>query len=283
MISLWLIEERLALLPEIGKLVENSLPTSNLLEEKISYGPHPQQYIHLCMPKNPAARRCTTVFFLHGGGWNSGNPTLFRFIGHFFARKGYPTLLGGYRLAPDFHYPAQIEDMRSGLRCGLQALAARGVPVKKVVVGGQSAGAHLASLLVYNQPPGDQSIKDTDLIGGLFAISGPLNFAYCANPALHKMLADLFGEVSDWNNADPIRLIRGDEHIPALFIHGRRDPLVDVQNSISFAAALAESRSCPVEIHLVRGGHHADLVDIFLHDSLATRVLVNWLGQLDQP
>lgn len=279
---LWVIEERLALLHVVNKFIANSLPTSGLLEEKISFGEHPHQFVHLCIPDEPAKVKRSAVFFLHGGGWNTGNPTLFRFVGHFFARKGYPTLLGGYRLAPGFHFPAQLEDVRLGLECGIRALSSKNFPIDRVIVGGHSAGAHLASLLVYDRDSAPRETVDSKPIGGLIAISGPLNFSYCTNPSLQKMITNLLGEGASSDPADPIRFITGNERVPALFMHGLRDPLVDVQNSVSFAAALSESRTCPVEVHLIGHGHHADLLAMFLQNTRATQALTAWLGQRDK-
>jgi alpha-beta hydrolase superfamily lysophospholipase len=95
------------------------------------------------------------------------------------------------------------------------------------------------------------------------------------------MIADLMGDGYRWGMADPIRYIRGDETVPAVLIHGDRDPLVDLQNTLSFAKRLSRSRSCKVDVHLVRGGHHADLASLFLEDKPAARVFKNWLAVCD--
>ena len=282
MINPWVVEERVALLPTIGKLVAQSFPKPDLVEEKIRYGPDPQQIALLVWPGKPELRRRSAVLFLHGGGWNSGNPLLFRFVGHFFAGLGYPTLLGGYRLAPNFIFPTQMEDVYSGLDAGLQSLEQHGVGVDRVIVGGQSAGAQLAALLVYDRDKaGRPAALQGESIAGFYSISGPLSFADCTQPELLKMIADFVGEGIDWKTADPIRFIRGDEKQPALLIHGDRDPLVDLANTRVFADRLAESCANPVEVFLVRGGHHADLVALFVNDLPITQVLEKWLARCD--
>jgi acetyl esterase/lipase len=282
MINPWLVEERVALLPTIGKLLAKSFPKPDLAEEKISFGPDPKQVMLLVWPTRPELRRRSAVLFLHGGGWYSGNPLLFRFVGHFFAGLGYPTLLGGYRLAPNFTFPTQMEDVYSGLNAGLLALADHGVSVEQVIAGGQSAGAQLAALLVYDRyHAARMSALQGKSIAGFYSISGPLSFSDCSQPELLKMIADLMGEGVDWRAADPIQFIRGDEKVPALLIHGDRDPLVDMANTRAFAARLAESCSNPVEVFLVRGGHHADLVALFVNDLPITQVLEKWLARCD--
>jgi acetyl esterase/lipase len=282
MINPWIVEERVALVPVIGKAVAESLPHPGLMEARIRYGPHPQQTILLCWPAEGQPRRHSAVLFLHGGGWGWGSPHLFRFVGHFFAELGFPALLGGYRLAPGFHYPAQIDDVCSGLEAGLQVFAKRGVRVDQVIAGGQSAGAHLAALLVYDRSRSGWGDLRQELFNGFYSISGPLSFADCSQPALQKMIADFTENPINWEAADPIRYIRGDERVPALLVHGERDPLVDVENTLAFAARLAQNQTCRVEVNLVKEGHHADLAGLFVEDLPVSRVFKKWLLRCDR-
>ncbi|HMD88482.1 MAG TPA: alpha/beta hydrolase [Anaerolineaceae bacterium] len=282
MINSWVVEERVALLPTIGKLVAKSLPKPDLAEEKISFGPDFQQVMLLVWPTLPELRRRSAVLFLHGGGWYSGNPLLYRFVGHFFAGLGYPTLLGGYRLAPNNKFPTQMDDVYSGLKAGLLALGDNGINVEQLIVGGQSAGAQLAALLVYDRyHAARMSALQGKLIAGFYSISGPLSFADCNQPELLNMILDLMGDGVDWKAADPIQFIKGDEKVPALLIHGDRDPLVDMANTRAFANRLGESHSSQVELFVVHGGHHADLAALFVNELPITQVLEKWLAHCD--
>lgn len=282
MINSWVVEERVALLPTIGKLVAKSLPKPDLAEEKVSFGPDFQQVMLLVWPTLPELRRRSAVLFLHGGGWYSGNPLLYRFVGHFFAGLGYPTLLGGYRLAPNNKFPIQMDDVYSGLKAGLLALGDNGINVEQLIVGGQSAGAQLAALLVYDRYHAARiSALQGKLIAGFYSISGPLSFADCNQPELLNMILDLMGDGVDWNAADPIQFIQGDEKVPALLIHGDRDPLVDMANTRAFANRLGENHSSPVELFVVHGGHHADLAALFVNELPITQVLEKWLARCD--
>ena len=170
-----------------------------------------------------------------------------------------------------------MADIRAGLAAGLAALASAGIRVDRVIAGGQSAGAHLAGLLVYSRAEVPQ-----DMFGGFFSISGPLDFSACTHPSLQRMIADLLGPETGSELADPISNLRGDERVPALLIHGDRDPLVDLQNALSFAERLRIGGSSPVELHMVRGGHHADLAALFLKDLSVTLALERWLNRVDR-
>jgi len=278
----WVVEERMALVPVLGKVLAKSLPEHDLVEEKVPFGPHPNQYFYLCWPERAELRKHTAVLFLHGGGWSTGNPFLFRFIGHFFAGQGYPTILGGYRMAPEWHYPAHMDDVTSSLKIGVEELCEHGLEIERVVIGGQSAGGHLASLMVYDHSRPTREVISPAELAGFFSISGPLDFSVCHNPSLIQMIDDLMGDYSGWGAADPVHFIHKDERIPAFLVHGDRDPLVELENTLSFAKRLAHSRTCPVEVQIVRGGHHADLAAMFLEDWPATRAFLRWLARCDR-
>ena len=278
----WFVEDRVSLAPVLGKLVMHSLHRPDIKELLIPFGAHPQQKALLLWPSQAAARRRTLIYFIHGGGWSSGGPQLFRFIGHFFVELGFPTLLGGYRLAPEYRHPAQVEDCQAGWVAGLNALARRGIAVNRLILGGQSAGAQLAALLAF-----DRSRWQAKGLarGGYFSISGPISFDECVQPDLSRMIAGYIGsdDRQDWEAANPIRFLRSDETMPVLLIHGDSDPLVDAANVIAFARQLVLSPACPVELDLVPGGHHADLASIFVSDLPARKKFENWLLTWDQP
>ncbi len=278
-----LVEDRVGLISVLGKLVIHSLPNPDFREDRIHYGPDSHQNLLVFRPNEGWLERHTAVYFLHGGGWHSGSPTLYRFAGPYFAGLGFPTLVGGYRLAPEHIYPAQLDDVVNGLVAGLDLLADRGAEVKRVIVGGISAGAQLAALLVYDRLRQSNSPLPGEILAGFFSICGPLDFSYCTNPAISKMIEDFTGaDAANRELANPIRYLRGDEQVPAFFIHGKRDPLVDVQNTISFSTRLKQAGKCQVEVRLIKGGHHADLAALFVEDLPAGRAFERWLNRCDR-
>jgi acetyl esterase/lipase len=206
-----------------------------------------------------------------------GDPSSFRFIGRFFAERGFPTVLAGYRLAPKFRFPAQMEDVYAGLQAGIQAAREHGLPAKKILLGGQSAGAHLVSLLAYNRGELARHGLDSSLFAGMLLISGPLNFSVCTNRTITQLINDFVGDPANKDKADPMCYVQGDQVFPVLCVHGACDPLVEVQNSISFADQLNRAGTQRAQVHIVKGGHHSDLVALFLRGSPATQVLTDWL------
>ncbi len=144
----WQIAEYFSFIPLLFRMLPANRKQVETVE-KIPFGPHPLQYILFYQPKSPAPKAAPLVFFLNGGGWRYGTPQIFSFIGHFFARLGFPTALGGYRLVPAHRFPAQLEDAYAGLQTAIKAASERGIDAKRVLLGGQSAGAQLVSLISY--------------------------------------------------------------------------------------------------------------------------------------
>ncbi|MGM0585429.1 MAG: alpha/beta hydrolase [Pseudomonadota bacterium] len=79
---------------------------------------------------------------IHGGGWALGAPDQCDDQNQRLAREtGCAVVSIAYRLAPEHPYPAAAEDCEAAARWALAAPEFKGLPV---VIGGESAGAHLS-------------------------------------------------------------------------------------------------------------------------------------------
>lgn len=246
-------------------------------EKRLRFGAHPSQYLLFYQPRDPVPDK-PLIFFLHGGGWGHGHPAMFRFIGHFFARAGYPVILGGYRLTPLHRFPRQLDDAFDGLNAGLKLAASRGLGAGPVILAGQSAGAQLASLMLLDRAAAQRHGFRREDFAGLLLVSGLLNFEFCQTFKDRWMLWKLLGRQSTWERADPIRFVRGDETVPVLCIHGERDILVDNRNSTSFISRLNHVG----EIYMAPGGYHSDLTDMFLKRTPSTEIMLRWLERVSK-
>lgn len=272
------LEEYLRVSGMLPRLFLANERRSQVVENRATFGTQRQQFVVLHYRPEMVGQRKPIIFFLHGGGWGHGNAGLFRFIGHFFAQAGYPVILGGYRLAPRYKFPSQLEDAYNGLATGLRLAAARGLDTSSVVTAGQSAGAQLASLMVLDRENLQRHGFDQRSFDGLLLISGMLNFAYCRNWKDRDMLNKYLGRHTDWERANPINFIRGDETMPVLCIHGERDLLVDKENSISFIRKLGSTGV----FYLSQRAYHTDLTSMFLEERVSTKVVLRWLERVEQ-
>ncbi|HLK56291.1 MAG TPA: alpha/beta hydrolase, partial [Chthonomonadaceae bacterium] len=56
------------------------------------------------------------VVLVHGGGWVAGDKSFYAPVGNLLAARGYVAFAIDYRLAPIFHYPAQVDDVQRAVR-----------------------------------------------------------------------------------------------------------------------------------------------------------------------
>lgn len=90
---------------------------------------------------NPSAQQDQVIYFLHGGGYNAGSPITHRELAsHLSLAAGMRVLLPAYRLAPEYPFPAALQDAGTGY----QWLLTQGVRPEKIVLAGDSAGGGLA-------------------------------------------------------------------------------------------------------------------------------------------
>ena len=87
------------------------------------------------------------VVFIHGGNWNSGNKSLYTFVGRRLARQGLVGVVINYRLAPAVQVPQMADDCARALAWTVQHIAEHGGNPQQVYVMGHSAGGGLAALL----------------------------------------------------------------------------------------------------------------------------------------
>ena len=88
-----------------------------------------------------------TVLYLHGGGYVGTSPRMYAlFISWLCRRTGCEIFVADIRLAPEFPFPADLEDAV----LVLEALLAGGVEPSRLFVAGDSSGGGLAASLMYS-------------------------------------------------------------------------------------------------------------------------------------
>jgi acetyl esterase len=87
-----------------------------------------------------------TLVYIHGGGWMVGDlethDSACRFLA---AHSGAAILSPTYRLAPEHPFPAAVEDARAAWLWAFQLSAELGADPTRMAIGGDSAGANLAT------------------------------------------------------------------------------------------------------------------------------------------
>ena len=201
------------------------------MPERVSFGGHKDQYFYFYQP--PQVKSDKVIIWVHGGGWNSGTPKDFDYVGQHIAKTGYRCISMGYRLSTRFKYPCQIEDVCAGYNAAVKFLNDKGIDSSKLVVVGPSAGAHLTSILCYSKADQERYNVDVSNIIGYIGFGGPYCFDKCNDFAIRTLLNMLFAKDYDRKQAEPVNLMTKN-HIPMLLIQSEHDGLLDFENAVVF-------------------------------------------------
>jgi monoterpene epsilon-lactone hydrolase len=94
----------------------------------------------------PESRGDKVIFYIHGGAWMFKFPRLHHaMVASWCRRIRARALMVDYRLAPEFRFPAGIDDVWAAW----QWLMALGIPPRDVIIGGDSAGGNLTLALLH--------------------------------------------------------------------------------------------------------------------------------------
>jgi acetyl esterase/lipase len=209
------------------------------------------------------------IVFVHGGGWRVGSRATFGplyadWSPSPFARlaaRGCAVASLDYRLSGEAVFPAPLDDVTAGLAWLREHAGDLGVDASRIVLWGESAGAHLAALVGLRDGdvravvdwygPADLTTVADDAAAGGLAIADP-------GAADSRESALLGGtpssDPSRARAASPVAHVR--PHAPPfLVLHGTADRFVPARQSQRLAAAL-ESSGAPVRLELIDGADH---------------------------
>lgn len=236
-----------ALLDLADKVLSGS-SGSRVVVSDARFGPDPAQRIDVIAPETPGPH--PVLVFIHGGGWHSGAPGEYAFIGRHFARAGYVVVLPGYRLGEAGRYPHMLEDSAAAL-AWVQGNAARlGGDPQRVFVMGHSAGAYNAVMLALDGQWLERAGVAPGFIKGVVGLSGPYDFY----PFTSDSARNAFAHVADPRITQPINHVRAPAP-PMLLLTGDADETVKMRNSKVLAEALTAAGQPTVPVVLAGVDH----------------------------
>ena len=249
----------LAAIPSIGQAQAPNqaaesfkLPAGVQSELDIAYASKsPAQKLDLYLPPGEAAAPRPAIVVVHGGGWRGGDKQRGQWarIPAQYASDGYVAVSVNYRLTGEAPWPAQIEDVKAAVRWLRAHADKHAVDVNRIGAYGNSAGAHLVSLLgLVKQSDGLEGNgphqEQSSMVQAVCASATPTDFLNWREPGVvperlgRTFLAGPSDTLRDRaRQASPITYARGDAP-PFLLIHGTADETVPIGQSDRFANAL---------------------------------------------
>ena len=248
--------------------------------ERVDYGTDKEQYFLYYEPKERVSDKI--VIWIHGGGWNAGNPKFFDYVGQYMARAGYRFVSIGYRLSPKNKYPAQIIDVCNAYNAAIKYLNDKGIDTSKVIVSGPSAGAHLSSILCYSKKVQDEYKADVSNVIGYIGVGGPYSFRESQSMTLKMLLGMLFAKGYDRTEAEPWSLMTKN-HIPMLLIQSRHDGLIEFECAEDLAGkAEIVGNSCEIyEVEDKRNTHSWYTAGYFLFERNESKTLDKYMTWIE--
>lgn len=124
------------------------IPLPTIAETSDHAIPGPAGMVPARLYRPTAEASLPAILFLHGGGWVMGTIDQYeRFARELANASGCAVLSVEYRLAPEYPYPAAIDDCFAALQWLAAHASGLGIDSAKLSVAGDSAGGNLAAVL----------------------------------------------------------------------------------------------------------------------------------------
>ncbi len=252
---------------------------------------HERQVLDIYAPDD--AKNLPVVFWIHGGGWQTGDKTSVQIKPRVFAERGFVFVSTNYRLLPHVEMGVLIRDVAKSLGWVHKNIARHGGDPRRIFVMGHSAGAQLAALLCID----DRYLKAEgvgfEVLKGCVPVDGDtydlpaIIMTAEIRQTVHDLPLPKFGHRVKFGN-DPKKHIdlsavthvaKGKGIPPFLIVHVAGHPNVTAQ-ARRLGAVLKEAE-IPAKVFGARETTHNKLnANLGLPDDPATTELFKFLGPL---
>ncbi len=253
---------------------------------------HERQVLDIYTPENPTAKSLPVVFWIHGGGWQTGDKTSVQIKPRVFTERGFVFVSTNYRLLPHVEMGVLIRDVAKSLGWVHKNIARHGGDPKRIFVMGHSAGAQLAALLCID----DRYLKAEgvpfDVLNGCVPVDGDtydlpaIIMTAEIRQTVHGLPLPKFGHRVKFGN-DPQKHIdfsavthvaKGKGIPPFLILHVAGHP--DVTAQARRLGAVLKAAGIPVKVFGARETTHNKLnADLGLPDDPSTKELFEFVDE----
>lgn len=211
------------------------------------------------------------VLLIHGGGWTGKDGRWqMGLIARRLARRGYVVLNVTYRLAPEWRYPAPVDDLLEAVKWLRTHAAEEGIDPRRIATFGYSAGGYLAAHVGLIE--GAASAKVRAIVAG--GAPSDLRF-YPGGDLVPQFLGGTQREIPErFRDASPVTYVT--RHSPPMFIyHSTGDRLVPPEHAWTMVTAYEKNR-VPFETYWIKGRGH---IGAFLLPGESISAAIRFLDQ----
>ena len=223
------------------------------------------------------------VIHVHGGGWSKGDKRggASLVYGPELLAAGFALASLNYRLAPQYEFPAMIEDVKCAIRFFRAHAGEYRFDPSKIGIFGSSAGAHLSSLVgTSDQQAGfdvGEFLDQSSRVQAVVDFFGPADLTVNFSGTYAELKPTVFANF-DLKAASPVTYISSDDP-PFLILHGDMDRVVPISQSQMLYDQLV-SGGVIVNLVVVKNGTHGFGTDNITptRDEL-TAMMVNFFNE----
>lgn len=115
--------------------------------DNLIYGVDPAwQVLDVYRPVSEDGNKLPVIVSIHGGGWVYGDKERYQYYCMDLALRGFAVVNFTYRLAPEFQFPASLEDTNLVFAWILEHKKEYGFDAEHIFAVGDSAGAHMLGI-----------------------------------------------------------------------------------------------------------------------------------------
>jgi acetyl esterase/lipase len=226
-----------------GVMVSNAPPTVvftlGTTYRDVTY--YNSQTMDIYIPNEAVTRPLPLAIFVHGGGLSSGDKADINLVFlNALASAGYAVASVNYRLAPQYKFPAQIEDLKCAIRYLRSNAQTYGVNGSEIFIFGDSAGGELVAIAALTGPHSEFDVgpylNESSSVTAAVDMFGPANLTSWAS---YSDTQRVFG--GNQNNlvlASPTHYVTANSP-PILIIQGVKDTQVPESQSVQLYDELA--------------------------------------------
>ncbi len=231
----------------------------------IEYGTASGESLKLDASVPDGAGPWPVVILVHGGGWTAGDKSGGPKKGYMapmhepLTKAGFAWFSINYRLAPKYHYPAQLEDLQTAIRWVKAHAAQYHLDLTRIALSGESAGSQMVAMAAMQA---DDSTRVAAVIP--FYLPADLLEDPIKTGTLNPSRSALIGRTAfddeartQLRAASPMYFVKAGLP-PFLLLHGTADQNVPYHQSVDMQAKL-RAVGVPCELITIPGGVHGML------------------------